>query len=95
MSINAQTITFGENITTSTTAGFPVRGGKYIYTGEATWGGGSAKLQIQTLHGTWIDVPSGSLSANGMLQVELPQGLVRLVVATATAFYGYLVGIPQ
>lgn len=95
MSVQAQQIVLGENITTSTSAAFPIKGGKYVYTGEATWGGGSAKLQFQTAHGTWIDVPSGSLSANGLLPIELPAGQVRVVVATATAFYGYLVGIPQ
>lgn len=95
MSAQGQVIILGENITTSNGTAFGVKGGKYVFTGEATWSAGSAKLQIQTRNGTWVDVASSTLSANGMLQVELPQGQVRVVVATATAFYGYLVGIPQ
>lgn len=69
------------------------RGGKAMLLAEATWGGGNVKLQIQTPQGTWVDVPSSTLSANGVLNLELPAGQVRAVSATATALYAYLVNI--
>lgn len=64
-------------------------GGKGAFVAEATWGGGSAKLQFQTDQSTWIDYPSGSLSANGLILFELPAGPVRVVIATATACYAF------
>ena len=64
-------------------------GGRGYFTGEATWGGGSAKLQYMTANGTWIDVSSITLSANGGVAFELPPGQVRTVTATGSAFYVY------
>lgn len=88
-------IALAENVAASTTTGKSVPGGKFLFMAEATWGGGNAKLQIQTPNGTWIDVPSSTLSANGMLQVEIPRGLARVVFATGTALYAYLISLPQ
>ena len=64
-------------------------GGKGLFTAEATWGGGSAKLQYKTLNGTWFDVTSVTLSANGGVAFELPPGEIRAVTATASAAYVY------
>jgi hypothetical protein len=67
-------------------------GGKVTFVAEATWGGGTVKLQWQNpLTSTWIDVPSMSLTANGMLTSTVPAGNVRANVATATAVYASLV----
>jgi hypothetical protein len=71
----------------ATGAGFTWPGGKGLFMVEATWGGGTVKLQIQSPNSTWIDVPSGSFTANGMFGFELPPGQIRANVATATAVY--------
>lgn len=69
-------------------------GGKAAFLAEATWGGGSAKLQVKLPNGSYADVSSVTLSANGMVITELPMGIYRAVTATATAAYVRLVRIP-
>jgi len=69
-------------------------GGKMMLMAEATWGGGSVKLQILSLHGTWLDVKDSTLSANGTLNLDLPNGSYRAVATTATAAYVNGVFIP-
>ena len=76
------------------------RGGKGMFMAEATWGGGTVKLQFQSLNGTAIDVknPAGtaaSLTANGMVYFELPPGQIIVNIVTATAVFAYAIGIPQ
>lgn len=95
MSIQAEQIILGANVGAGNGESKPVKGGKYAFMAEATWGGGSAKVQVQTPNGTWMDVPNTTLSANGFVSVELPPGQARVVVATSTAAYCYLVGMPQ
>ncbi len=68
---------------------FPWQGGRGTFTAEATFGGGSVKLQFLTLNGTWVDVASGSLTAAGTLAFELPIGQIRAVGTTASAIYAY------
>lgn len=68
-------------------------GGKTAFMAEATFGGGSVKLQIKLPQGTYFDVASGSLSAAGYLNFDLPPGTYRAVAATATAVYARLVHI--
>ena len=70
-------------------------GGRGIFIAEATWGGGSAKLQIQSPNGTWVDVDGITLSANGTKQFVLPRGLIRTVIATASAAYIYVSACPD
>jgi hypothetical protein len=86
---NSYTVTLAANATTGDGAALMWPGGKGSFQAEATWGGGSAKLQFISLNGTWIDYPSGSLSANGAILFELPIGQIRVVIATATACYAY------
>lgn len=75
-------------------------GGMGKFFAEATWGGGSAKLEQQTPNGTWVPVAlpytstQVSLTANGSLDFYAPAGPIRAVIATATAAYVYAVGIP-
>ena len=95
MSINNGRIDLCENAGAGNKAAKECKGGRYYLMAEATWGGGNIKLQFQTPNGTWIDVPSSTLSANNGTAIELPQGQIRAVVTTATAVYAYLVGIPQ
>lgn len=73
---------------TGTAAFWP--GGRGYFSAQATWGGGSAKLQyLLADNTTWIDVTSITLSANGGIAFELPPGQVRTVTATGSAFYVY------
>jgi len=68
-------------------------GGTGFFMAEATWGGGSVKLQYQTPQGTWVDVASSTLSANGALKLDVPPGQVRAAIATSTAVYAHFVRI--
>lgn len=72
-----------------------ITGGKYNFVVEATFGGGTVKLQAKTPQGTYVDVASGSLTANGMSAgLDLSPGLYRANVATATAVYAWLSRVP-
>jgi hypothetical protein len=65
-------------------------GGKGIFTAEATFGGGTVKLQFKTANSTtWVDVPNNSITAAAMTSFELPAGQIRANIATATAVYAY------
>lgn len=77
------------------TAAQPIQAGQYMFMAEATWGGGTVVVQMKSPNGTFISVnTNGSLSANGMLLVNLPAGLVQAVITTATAVYAYLITVP-
>lgn len=63
-------------------------GGTGIFMAEATFGGGSVKLQYKLPNGTWQDAgPDTSLTANGGGVFELPPCNIRAAVATATGVY--------
>lgn len=66
-------------------------GGKCAFLAEATFGGGTVKLQGISPNGTWIDVANGSLTANGFVILDLPPGQYRANIATATAVYAWLI----
>lgn len=68
-------------------------GGKTAFLAEATFGGGTVKLQIKLPQGTYADVTSVTLSAAGMVVSDLPQGTYRAVATTATAAYARLVHV--
>lgn len=70
-------------------------GGKAAFMAEATFGGGSVKLQTKAPNGTWFDVTDASLSAAGMVVTDLPPGGYRAVATTATAAYASLITIPS
>ena len=80
-----------ENATTGNGSAANWPGGKGLFMAEATWGGGSAKMQFQSPNGTWIDYPATALAANGAYAIDLPAGQIRAVIATATACYAYAV----
>lgn len=71
-----------------------VEGGHYAFVAEATFGGGTVKLQIKLPQGTYADVSSVTLSAAGMVAAFLPPGTYRAVATTATAAYARIVRIP-
>lgn len=68
-------------------------GGKFAFMAEATFGGGTVKLQVKLPQDTYADVTSASLTAAGMVNVDLPPGTYRAVATTATANYARLVKI--
>lgn len=71
-------------------------GGKTAFLAQATFGGGSVKLQIKVdIGGTaaYADVTSVTLSAAGMVVADLPPGTYRAVVTTSTAAYARLVHV--
>lgn len=71
-----------------------IKAGKYIFMAEATWGGGTVKVQIESPNGTFVDLANASLTANGTSGVlYIPSGNCKGVVATATAVYAYLVPV--
>jgi hypothetical protein len=81
----------------ATTATFSVLGGYYNVAAVATWGGGSAKLEYLMPDGsTFVEYASSSTSftANGQVNVYLPPGQYKWVIATATAIYLDIVRIP-
>ncbi len=66
-------------------------GGPGMFTAEATFGGGTVKLQAQTSNGTWVDVgPDTTLTAAGAAGFILPPCNIRVSIATATVVYAYV-----
>ena len=74
------------NISGSVT-GFILRGGMYGVTAKATWGGGSVTLQKLSADGTTYVTCLTAFTADGYASVNLPQGVYKLTIATATAVY--------
>ena len=83
------------NISASTT-GFKLKGGRYGVTAIATFGGGSVKLQRLALDATtYVSMSSsGDFTAAGGAIVDLPPGTYRFTIATASAVYAEVQGIP-
>lgn len=81
----------------ATTSGFPLKGGKYAVAAVATFGGGSVKLQRLGPDGsTYLSVSSTTdFTAAGHAVVDLAPGQYRFTIATASAVYADVVGIPS
>lgn len=58
-------------------------GGFYQFSVDGTFGGATAKLQVQSPDGvSWLDIPDVSFTAEGIVGVYLPVGaLVRVDVS--------------
>lgn len=75
-------------------------GGDGVFFGEGTFGGGTLKLEGQSRNGTAVGVTNYatttpiSLTANGMANFRFPAGKLRVTVATATAVFASVVGVP-
>lgn len=78
-------------------ATFSLSGGKYAVAAVATWGGGSAKLQILGPDAaTYLSVSSATdFTANGYATVDLPPGAYRFTCATASAIYAHVRRVPS
>lgn len=72
-------------------------GGKGTFTAQATFGGGTVKLQVLGPDGTnYIDVGSDTtLTAAGGGNFELPRCYIRVNIATATAVYATASRLPE
>jgi hypothetical protein len=91
MATSTEAVTFS-NIS-ATTAAFTLRGGRYAFTVNATFGGGSVTLQ--TLGGdgtTWL--PVSSQTAANSVAVDLAPGQYRIAIATATAVFVIVGRVP-
>lgn len=78
----------------ATTAAFPLKGGKYALIASATFGGGNLQLQVLAMDGTTYVNAAASITAAGLTTYDLPQGMYRVSVTTATAVYVSLTSIP-
>lgn len=80
----------------ASTAAFKLKGGQYGVAVSATFGGGSVKLQRLTLDGsTYVSMSSSTdFNAAGGAVLGLPAGTYRFTIATASAVYAEVQGIP-
>jgi hypothetical protein len=88
--------TLGENVD-ATGAQTAVRwpGGKGVFMAEAGTWAGTATLQMQSPQGTWINVPSVTLTADGMVEFDLPHGQIRLnhITSNPTDLYAWAASV--
>jgi len=71
-------------------------GGRGEFRVQATWGGGTVKLQCKGPNGTAQDVGTDvTLTADGGGIFELGAGEIRASVTTATAVYAVALRIPS
>lgn len=87
--MRGQVLTLASNAGAGNGTGLYWQGGKGTFTAEATFGGGSVKMQYKTINGTFVDVDGATLSAAGTKFFELAAGEVRVVITTASAVYAY------
>jgi hypothetical protein len=80
----------------ATTAAFTLNGGYYMVAAVATFGGGNVELQmLGPDQSTWLSAPTAlKLSAAGTIAGYLPPGQYRFAIATATAVYCSVAGVP-
>lgn len=71
----------------ATTGTFTLAGGWYAITAIATWSSGSATLERLAADGTTFVTAATAISANGMSVVQLPPGVYKIVIASASAVY--------
>ena len=80
----------------ATTAAFTLNGGYYMVAAVATFGGGNVELQmLGPDQSTWLSAPTAlKLSAAGTIAGYLPPGQYKFTIATATAVYCSVAGVP-
>lgn len=78
------------------TASFYLKGGYYMVTAVATFGGGNVELQGLGPDGsTFLSAPTPlKLTAAGMIAGYLPPGTYRFTITTATAVFCSVTGVP-
>jgi len=81
----------------SATTGYKtVLGGKYIWSCEGGFNGGSYQLQAKTPAGTAVNIAGATLSANGFLELDIAANAeIRSVeTGSTTAMIQYLTAVP-
>lgn len=78
-----------------------LKGGRYVFSVHATFGGGNVQVQQLALDGsTWV-VPmniagnANNLTADGSQTLDLSPGTYRIHVVTATAVYAACARVPD
>lgn len=81
----------------ATSVQFDLLGGIYAAYATATWGGGTAKLQILAVDGsTYISVDADTdFDADGFKVLVLPPGGYKITIATATDVYFAVTKVPS
>jgi hypothetical protein len=74
-------------------------GGRGMFFGEGTWGGGNAALQMESPNGTYVPIydtagNAVTITVNGAKAFEAPAGKLRVAITTSTAVFASAVGIP-
>jgi hypothetical protein len=82
------------NLGSASSGTFQLQGGYYCLAASATWGGGSATLEMLGPDGVTFIATALLLSANGLILGYLPAGQYKIVVATATAVYASVQSVP-
>lgn len=88
-----------EAVTLTETVPGPVelKGGRYGVLCQATFGGGSVKLQVQLPDGTFVSVVAATdftANSTAMVTVDLPPGQYKAVVTTATGVKLVIARVP-
>jgi hypothetical protein len=83
------------NISASTPA-FGLKGGYYFCACVATFGGGNVELQVLGPdQSTWLSAPTAlKFTTAGTIAGYLPPGEYRFAIASATAVYCSVAGVP-
>lgn len=82
---------FFSNSAAGTSGTVQWKGGKFAFVAEATFG--SIKLQYQSLSGAFVDVANSTMTANGMVVLELPPTTLKAVATGGSAYYASLVEV--
>ncbi len=78
----------------ATTSAFELRGGRYLFTAVATFGGGSVGLEtLAADQTTWLTCLTALTVAGGAV-LDLAPGQYRFTVSTATAVYASVARVP-
>lgn len=90
---NGQRVEVASNDGAGNLSDFSFDGGKAMFMGRGTWGGGNIKLQVKMVDGNYADVNGSTLDADEAVFLELPRGEYRGVITTASAVFAYLASI--
>lgn len=74
---------------------YKVSGGRYGVGVSATWGGGTVTLQCLMPDGSTYVTAASAFLADGVAVVDLPAGMYKAAIATATAVQFFLAPIPM
>jgi hypothetical protein len=74
-----------------------IAGGPWLLLAEASnWNTGTLKLQEQNANGTFTDIPSASLTANGRIEFNVGRGeLIQAVFTGGPPTALYAIAVPR